>query len=1318
MKLKECLLPVTSLTVFITAVSLQFTLAQSPEPAYVMTDQPGYQLGGVVLITGGGFQAGETVALQVLRTDGTNCPTPEHQAWAVVSDETGAISTRWFICPAESPGTMLQLLAGGQSSRQTASATFLNGAAITAYVNTDQADYAPGSTVFITGGGFDPGENVSVQVVHADGSGTNDPVHQPWTVVADTNGTFQTFWNVGNDHLGASLQVLAYRDASEPAAQTGFVDTGGPPPGYDLRFDGVNDYVRVSPGPNLANVSFSIEFWVRRGDAHSGDHWIVSQGPESPNVGLHIGFRNNRMCFNFWANDLQNANATTDMLWHHWGFTYDASTRARKIFCDGNLVAGDTASANYSGSGILYLGQRSSINYFKGSLDEVRIWNVARSQADIQSNMNAALAGTEPGLMGYWPFNEGSGTTTADATGHGYTGTLVNGPTWFINSVPVPRLVHRWTFNEGTANDSVGAAHGTLVNGATVSGGQLHLNGINQYMWTAPIRESISAKTLIAWVSLDNLDQQSGSALTIQNSTSTDIFDTIGFAEFQPQRWAAGSDYGNRVECYPSTTCQLAHPAEDTTSEVMIAIVYGDDQDPNNIKIYRNGTLYANYIPPRLNLGNSTELRQTYPAGVANVLIGLRHSDAAGQTGCATCRDAYLAGAVNEARIYNFALDAENIARIHQAGPDALPPLGKLCGCLGIRQANPDAPDGEYLITVNGQTFQAYCHDMANYPREYLTLVNIGGNYNFSQNTAGGARPGSNTRTWYHKVRIDPATLVVDTADQTFSASDVGTFTPMPYADAESCAWSPIGLANIDLRGTPFAVDDTFATYGYYPSGNATFSDNAQVVNLTGGGYCGWLTASPATRNNIGAPKLDLRLLYSLNAPPVAKCKSVTVSAGANCSADASINDSSYDLNGDPITLTQSPAGPYSLGDTLVTLTVTDTQGASDSCQATVTVVDNTPPVITCPATIVQSTDAGVCHATVAVTPAIAADNCGATVTGVRSDAQPLDAVYPKGVTTITWTATDAVNNPVSCTQSITVNDTENPTIAAPPAVVVNTDVGKCEASNVALGAPVTGDNCGVASVVNDAPAIFPKGATTVTWTVTDTSGNTATATQTVTVNDNEPPTITAPADVLVVSDPGSSSATGVVLGTPTIADNCAVTAAHNRPSTTYPLGETIVTWTATDSSGHTATCDQKVTVLASVSATYLSPLAGQPVANKIRHGQVVPHKVTLVNCSGAAVTAGVTVKLKVQGIDSVSGEVFQEVPEDANGVGSDGTVTSDGVMVLTDGKYQFNLDTSNFGDANTIASPTRYYRSTVTVVDNATLLELGTVAVNLETRR
>lgn len=76
------------------------------------------------------------------------------------------------------------------------------------------------------------------------------------------------------------------------------------------------------------------------------------------------------------------------------------------------------------------------------------------------------------------------------------------------------------------------------------------------------------------------------------------------------------------------------------------------------------------------------------------------------------------------------------------------------------------------------------------------------------------------------------------------------------------------------------------------------------------------------------------------NQPPTAICHDVKVAAGSSCTASASINNGSYDPDGDSITLTQSPPEPYSLGKTPVTLTVTDSIGASNSCTSTVTVVD------------------------------------------------------------------------------------------------------------------------------------------------------------------------------------------------------------------------------------------------------------------------------------------------------------------------------------------------------------------------------------------
>src|SRR5438270_4186559 len=102
-----------------------------------------------------------------------------------------------------------------------------------------------------------------------------------------------------------------------------------------------------------------------------------------------------------------------------------------------------------------------------------------------------------------------------------------------------------------------------------------------------------------------------------------------------------------------------------------------------------------------------------------------------------------------------------------------------------------------------------------------------------------------------------------------------------------------------------------------------------------------------------------------------------------------------------------------------------------------------------------------------------------------------------------------------TCSQLVTVKDHENPTIVCPSALLdVPTDPGQCYATGVALGTPTTHDNCAVATVVNDAPAQFPKGTTPVTWTVTDTSGNFATCVQNVTVKDHENPTIACPANI------------------------------------------------------------------------------------------------------------------------------------------------------------------------------------------------------------
>ena len=179
--------------------------------------------------------------------------------------------------------------------------------------------------------------------------------------------------------------------------------------------------------------------------------------------------------------------------------------------------------------------------------------------------------------------------------------------------------------------------------------------------------------------------------------------------------------------------------------------------------------------------------------------------------------------------------------------------------CTDIHNQDPKAKDGNYIL-YNGTTiFTVYCYDMAGTPREYITLAQTGANANYSQYTAGGASPGTNVRTMFTKLRIDPATLTVDIGDLTFATSTGSldhsgggtTVTSMPYGAAMSCVGGgdTSGVGNINLRGTPFQVAATFTLGGAAPAGSAVFSAGNQIVNLTGGGYCGWITPSPAMYN-------------------------------------------------------------------------------------------------------------------------------------------------------------------------------------------------------------------------------------------------------------------------------------------------------------------------------------------------------------------------------------------------------------------------------------------------------------------------------------
>lgn len=160
------------------------------------------------------------------------------------------------------------------------------------------------------------------------------------------------------------------------------------------------------------------------------------------------------------------------------------------------------------------------------------------------------------------------------------------------------------------------------------------------------------------------------------------------------------------------------------------------------------------------------------------------------------------------------------------------------------------------------------------------------------------------------------------------------------------------------------------------------------------------------------------------NQPPVALCRDVVVGADEACLGEAYVDNGSYDVDGPwtPPQIGQSPWGPFSVGTHSVSLRVYDGLVAS-VCRATVTVVDDTAPAITCPAAVVYECCDGGKAATVE---ASASDNCSS----VQTTCTPgRGHFFRPGTTPVQCSATDRSGNRSTCRTTVTVRDTQAPQV-------------------------------------------------------------------------------------------------------------------------------------------------------------------------------------------------------------------------------------------------------------------------------------------------
>jgi len=253
-----------------------------------------------------------------------------------------------------------------------------------------------------------------------------------------------------------------------------------------LRLDGEADYMHVVDSQSLRSFSdaITIEVWLEASSFYA-DGGIVSsiirKNIEPGTENFFLRFRNvagkpvMEMSIGYDIEILQAPYEFAGGTWYHLAGTYDGS--AMTIFVNGVSIESEKVSGSlYIDKSDLFIGKGdpefSFGEYFHGALDEIRIWNVARSQEEIQAAMNTTLTGKEVGLVAYWNFDDG---TAKDLSPHGNDGVL-NGDARIVES-PRPaslapqekkpnKLVAWWKFDNNT-NDSAGANHGTTQGNPT-----------------------------------------------------------------------------------------------------------------------------------------------------------------------------------------------------------------------------------------------------------------------------------------------------------------------------------------------------------------------------------------------------------------------------------------------------------------------------------------------------------------------------------------------------------------------------------------------------------------------------------------------------------------------------------------------------------------------------------------------------------------------------------------------------------------------------------------------------------------------------------
>ena len=208
-----------------------------------------------------------------------------------------------------------------------------------------------------------------------------------------------------------------------------------------LDFDGSDDQISISYNSSLdVSDQVTIEAWVKPSHTDWQTIWMkgtygyglaLTGSSTSCQSNLKLAFWDQAAC----GSAILSTGTYINNEWNHVAVTViDNGSNLTVYFYingveDGPHTSSQTAISNGGGSSVAYISRQGvgcNCNYMDGAIDELRVWNDVRTQAEIKANMHTELSGSESNLVAYYNFNDGSGTTATDLTSNSNDGSMTN----------------------------------------------------------------------------------------------------------------------------------------------------------------------------------------------------------------------------------------------------------------------------------------------------------------------------------------------------------------------------------------------------------------------------------------------------------------------------------------------------------------------------------------------------------------------------------------------------------------------------------------------------------------------------------------------------------------------------------------------------------------------------------------------------------------------------------------------------------------------------------------------------------------------------